>query len=260
MQALEIKQLSKIFKGSAGDVTALDRIGFQVRAGEFVSIVGTSGCGKSTLLNIIAGLADYTSGELLLNGKAVSGPGSDRAVVFQSDATFPWLSVEDNIQYGMKVKKVPKEQRKRTTDELLNLLGLEKFRRAYPRELSGGMRKRIDIGRAYAAEPDILLMDEPFGALDVVTRETMQDELLRIWSEKRRTVIFVTHDLEEAMYLSDRIILLSPRPGRMKEIVELPFGRPRTPELRESREFYELRNKLRKLMNPGGTDRENESN
>lgn len=249
MQALEIKQLSKVFKGSAGDVTALDRIDFEVRAGEFVSIVGTSGCGKSTLLNIIAGLADYTSGELLLNGKAVSGPGSDRAVVFQSDATFPWLSVEDNIQYGMKVKKVPKEQRKRTTDELLNLLGLEKFRRSYPRELSGGMRKRIDIGRAYAAEPEILLMDEPFGALDVVTRETMQDELLRIWSEKKRTVIFVTHDLEEAMYLSDRIILLSPRPGRMKEIVELPFGRPRTPELRESREFYELRNKLRKLMN-----------
>jgi len=249
MQALEIKQLSKVFKGSAGDVTALDRIDFGVHAGEFVSIVGTSGCGKSTLLNIIAGLTDYTSGELLLNGKAVSGPGSDRAVVFQSDATFPWLSVEDNIQYGMKVKKVPKEQRKRTTDELLNLLGLEKFRRSYPRELSGGMRKRIDIGRAYAAEPDILLMDEPFGALDVVTRETMQDELLRIWSEKKRTVIFVTHDLEEAMYLSDRIILLSPRPGRMKEIVELPFSRPRTPELRESREFYELRNKLRKLMN-----------
>lgn len=249
MQALEIKQLSKVFKGSAGDVTALDRIDFDVHAGEFVSIVGTSGCGKSTLLNIIAGLTDYTSGELLLNGKAVSGPGSDRAVVFQSDATFPWLSVEDNIQYGMKVKKVPKEQRKRTTDELLNLLGLEKFRRSYPRELSGGMRKRIDIGRAYAAEPDILLMDEPFGALDVVTRETMQDELLRIWSEKKRTVIFVTHDLEEAMYLSDRIILLSPRPGRMKEIVELPFSRPRTPELRESREFYELRNKLRKLMN-----------
>lgn len=251
MNVLEIKQLSKVFQGNAGEVTALDRIDLDVKTGEFVSIVGTSGCGKSTLLSIIAGLTDYTSGSMLLNGHPVEGPGSDRAVVFQSDATFPWLSVEKNIQYGMKVQKVPRAEQEIKTNELLNLLGLEKFRNSYPRELSGGMRKRIDIGRAYAAEPDILLMDEPFGALDVVTRETMQDELLRIWSERKRTVIFVTHDLEEAMYLSDRIILLSPRPGRLKKVIELPFARPRTPELRESREFYELRNELRKIMNGG---------
>ncbi|WP_010268203.1 ABC transporter ATP-binding protein [Paenibacillus senegalensis] len=248
---LEIKQLSKVFQGNAGEVTALDRIDLDVKAGEFVSIVGTSGCGKSTLLSIIAGLTDYTAGSMLLNGRPVEGPGSDRAVVFQSDATFPWLSVEKNIKYGMKVKKVPRAEQEKKAGELLKLLGLENFRNSYPRELSGGMRKRIDIGRAYAAEPDILLMDEPFGALDVVTRETMQDELLRIWSERKRTVIFVTHDLEEAMYLSDRIILLSPRPGRLKKVIELPFARPRTPALRESREFYELRNELRKLMNGG---------
>lgn len=248
MQMMEIKQLSKVFAGVSGEVVALQNIDFSVKQGEFVSIVGTSGCGKSTLLSIVAGLSKHTSGEILVEGKAISGPGSDRAVVFQSDATFPWLTVSENIEYGMKVKRMSKEARKKKCDELLELLELEKFRDAYPREMSGGMRKRIDIGRAYAVEPQILLMDEPFGALDVVTREAMQDELLRIWSERRKTVIFVTHDLEEAMFLSDRIILLSPRPGRIKQIIDLPFGRPRTQQLRESHEFYELRNQLRKIM------------
>ncbi|QJD88174.1 ABC transporter ATP-binding protein [Cohnella herbarum] len=245
---MEIKQLSKVFAGVSGEVVALQNIDFSVKQGEFVSIVGTSGCGKSTLLSIVAGLSKHTSGEILVEGKAISGPGSDRAVVFQSDATFPWLTVSENIEYGMKVKRMSKEARKKKCDELLELLELEKFRDAYPREMSGGMRKRIDIGRAYAVEPQILLMDEPFGALDVVTREAMQDELLRIWSERRKTVIFVTHDLEEAMFLSDRIILLSPRPGRIKQIIDLPFARPRTQQLRESHEFYELRNQLRKIM------------
>lgn len=248
MQTLEIKSLSKVFAGISGEVTALQNIDFSVKQGEFVSIVGTSGCGKSTLLSIIAGLNTHTSGELLVEGSPVTGPGPDRAVVFQSDATFPWLTVSQNIEYGMKVKKIPATERKVRTDELLKLLELEKFRDAYPRELSGGMRKRIDIGRAYAVEPRILLMDEPFGALDVVTREMMQSELLRIWSERQTTVVFVTHDLEEAMFLSDRIVLLSPRPGRLKEIIDMPFARPRTQELRESREFYELRNRLRKIM------------
>lgn len=248
MQALEIKQLSKVFSGISGEVVALQHIDFAVKQGEFVSIVGTSGCGKSTLLSIIAGLGRHTSGEILVDGRPVSGPGPDRAVVFQSDATFPWLTVRDNIEYGMKVKKIPAQARREKTDELLKLLELEKFRDAYPRELSGGMRKRIDIGRAYAVDPQILLMDEPFGALDVVTRETMQAELLRIWSEKQKTVIFVTHDLEEAMFLSDRIVLLSPRPGRIKQIIDLPFERPRTRELRESKQFYEIRNQLRKIM------------
>ncbi|MFC4598646.1 ABC transporter ATP-binding protein [Cohnella hongkongensis] len=248
MQALEIKQLSKVFSGISGEVVALQNIDFAVKQGEFVSIVGTSGCGKSTLLSMIAGLGQHTSGDILVDGRPVSGPGPDRAVVFQSDATFPWLTVRENIEYGLKVKKVDAQTRRDKTDELLKLLELEKFRDAYPRELSGGMRKRIDIGRAYAVEPQILLMDEPFGALDVVTREAMQSELLRIWSEKKKTVVFVTHDLEEAMFLSDRIVLLSPRPGRIKQIIELPFERPRTQELRESKLFYEIRNQLRKIM------------
>ncbi len=248
MQVMEIKKLSKVFSGISGEVTALDKIDFSVKQGEFVSIVGTSGCGKSTLLSIIAGLDSHTSGDLLVKGKPVSGPSSERAVVFQSDATFPWLTVSQNIEYGMKVKGIPAQERKSKVEDLLKLLELEKFRDAYPRELSGGMRKRIDIGRAYAVEPQILLMDEPFGALDVVTREMMQSELLRIWSDKKTTVVFVTHDLEEAMFLSDRVVMLSPRPGRLKEIIEMPFARPRNEDLRESREFYELRNQLRKNM------------
>lgn len=244
---LEINQLTKVFQGHAGEVVALKDINLQVQEGEFISIVGTSGCGKSTLLNIVAGLSDHTSGDLLLNQKPIEGPGPDRAVVFQADATFPWLTVQENIEYGLKVKNVPKEERNKISGDLLELLELKNFKDSYPKELSGGMRKRIDIGRAYAVSPEILLMDEPFGALDVVTREAMQDELLRIWSTKKTTVIFITHDLEEAMILSDRIVLLSPRPGRIKAVIDVPFARPRTAELRESSEFYELRSELRRL-------------
>lgn len=249
MSTLEIKNLKKEFNGHSGKVIALENINFTIEDGEFVSIVGTSGCGKSTLLSIIAGLAKETSGSVILNDNTISGPGPDRAVVFQSDASFPWLTVRQNIEYGLKIKKIPKTKREEISNELLTLLSLEKFENAYPRELSGGMRKRIDIGRAYAVDPEILLMDEPFGALDVVTREHMQDELLRLWSEKKKTVIFVTHDLEEAMYLSSKIILLSPRPGRVKKVIEVPFERPRESSLRESKEFYEMRNHLRHLIN-----------
>ncbi|SHE49257.1 NitT/TauT family transport system ATP-binding protein [Seinonella peptonophila] len=248
MNKLEIHGLSKVFQSQMGPVTALENIHFDVKEGEFISIVGTSGCGKSTLLNIISGLESHTTGEILLDQIPVQGPGSDRAVVFQSDATFPWLTVYENIEYGLKVKKIDPKQRKQIVEELLSLLELDKFSSAYPKELSGGMRKRIDIGRAYAVQPEILLMDEPFGALDIVTREMMQDELLRIWSERKKTVIFITHDLEEAMYLSDRIILLSPRPGRIKEVIPIDFPRPRSGQLRESQEFYQLRNQLRHIM------------
>lgn len=244
---LEIKNLSKTFNAQLRDVVALESINLNVKEGEFVSIVGTSGCGKSTLLNIIAGLTDYSQGSIVLDGKDINGPGPDRAVVFQSDATFPWLNVRDNIEYGLKVKNVSKEKRREISDDLLHLLELQNFANVYPKELSGGMRKRIDIGRAYAVSPEILLMDEPFGALDVVTRENMQDELLHIWSTKKTTVIFITHDIEEAMILSDRIVLLSPRPGRIKEIINVPFLRPRDSRLRESKEFYDFRIKVREI-------------
>lgn len=249
MKVIETKHLQKEFDGQSGKVIALEDINFGIQEGEFVSIVGTSGCGKSTLLNIIAGLIPETSGSVFLNGKPVRGPGPDRAVVFQSDAAFPWLTVMENLEYGLKIKKVPKKERQKKCHELLELLSLEQFKDSYPKELSGGMRKRIDIGRAYAVDPDILLMDEPFGALDVVTREAMQEELLQIWSENKKTVIFVTHDLEEAMYLSDKIILLSARPGKIKDIITVPFSRPRESALREAKEFYELRNSLRHLIN-----------
>lgn len=244
---LQIRNLSKVFRSQSRDTIALESINLDIQEGEFVSIVGTSGCGKSTLLNIIAGLTDFTEGSVLLNNKEINGPGPDRAVVFQSDATFPWLSVRDNIEYGLKIKNVPKEKRKEVSDDLLHLLELNNFANAYPKELSGGMRKRIDIGRSYAVAPEILLMDEPFGALDVVTRENMQDELLNIWSTKKTTVIFVTHDIEEAMLLSDRIVLLSPRPGRIKDIINVPFTRPRNSKLRNSKEFYDFRIKLREI-------------
>lgn len=248
MSKLEIHNLTKIFQGNSGEVVALEGINFSVKNGEFISIVGTSGCGKSTLLNMISGLTSLTSGSILLDQIPVEKPGSDRAVVFQSDANFPWLTVYENIEYGLKIKKVEPNKRATIVNELITLLGLEKFANAYPKELSGGMRKRIDIGRAYAVQPEILCMDEPFGALDVVTREQMQEELLRIWTEHQKTVIFITHDLEEAMYLSDRIILLSPRPGRIKKIIPIDFPRPRTNKLRESQQFYELRNQLRQIM------------
>ncbi|WP_017755366.1 ABC transporter ATP-binding protein [Calidifontibacillus oryziterrae] len=244
---LQIKNLSKVFHAHSRDIVALESIDLDVKEGEFVSIVGTSGCGKSTLLNIVAGLTDYTEGSVVLNGQTISGPGPDRAVVFQSDATFPWLSVRDNIEYGLKIKKIAKEKRTEISNDLLELLELTNFANVYPKELSGGMRKRIDIGRAYAVAPEILLMDEPFGALDVVTRENMQEELLHIWSTKKTTIIFVTHDIEEAMLLSDRIVLLSPRPGRIKDIIDVPFARPRDSKLRESKEFYDFRIKLREI-------------
>ncbi|WP_283136223.1 ABC transporter ATP-binding protein [Rhizohabitans arisaemae] len=245
---LSISALTKTFAKGSTTVTALENVNVEIGAGEFVAVVGSSGCGKSTLLNILAGLDRQTSGQVLVGGRPVGGPGPDRAMVFQSDAAFPWLTVTENLEYGLKVQGRSAAERKRVVGELLPLLGLEQFAHSYPRELSGGMRKRIDIGRAYAVEPEILLMDEPFGALDVVTREHMQDELLRIWSARRSTVVFITHDIDEAIMLSDRIVMLSPRPGRVREIVDVPFDRPRTPELRESADFYRLRTDLRRMM------------
>ncbi|GII92632.1 ABC transporter ATP-binding protein [Sinosporangium siamense] len=245
---LRVSALTKIFNKGSTTVTALENVDIDIAEGEFVSIVGSSGCGKSTLLNILAGLERQSSGQVLVNGRPIAGPGPDRAMVFQSDASFPWLTVKDNLEYGLKVQGRSQAERERVVGELLPLLGLDQFAHAYPRELSGGMRKRIDIGRAYAVEPEILLMDEPFGALDVVTREHMQDELLRTWSARRSTVVFITHDIDEAIMLSDRIVMLSPRPGRVREVVDVPFARPRTPELRETADFYKLRTDLRRMM------------
>jgi NitT/TauT family transport system ATP-binding protein len=206
---------------------ALDRINLQVQTGEFLCIVGPSGCGKSTLLHLVAGLHHQTSGEILIDGKPVQDPGTDRILIFQEHGLFPWLTVRQNVEFGMKMKGIPKTERQEKTQHYLRLVHLAKFENSYIHQLSGGMRQRVAIARALATEPDVLLMDEPFAALDAQTRDLLHDELERIWADTGRTIIFVTHNVREAVRLGDRVVLLTFRPGRVKSefLIELP--RPR---------------------------------
>jgi NitT/TauT family transport system ATP-binding protein len=209
---------------------ALDHINLQVRAGEFVCIVGPSGCGKSTLLHLIAGLQAQTSGQVLVDGQPVQGPGTDRILIFQEHGLFPWLTVAENVEFGMKMKGVPKAERTEKMRHYLHLVHLGKFEKSYIHQLSGGMRQRVAIARALATEPDVLLMDEPFGALDAQTRDLLHDELERIWSDTGRTIIFVTHNVREAVRLGDRVVLLTFRPGRVKSEFPVELPRPRSLE------------------------------
>ena len=209
---------------------ALDHINLQVRAGEFVCIVGPSGCGKSTLLHLIAGLQTQTSGEVLVDGNPVQGPDTDRILIFQEHGLFPWLTVAENVEFGMKMKGVPKAERTEKMRHYLHLVHLAKFEKSYIHQLSGGMRQRVAIARALATEPDVLLMDEPFGALDAQTRDLLHDELERIWSDSGRTIIFVTHNVREAVRLGDRVVLLTFRPGRVKSEFPVNLPRPRSLE------------------------------
>jgi NitT/TauT family transport system ATP-binding protein len=209
---------------------ALDHINLQVRAGEFVCIVGPSGCGKSTLLHLIAGLQAQTSGQVLVDGHPVQGPGTDRILIFQEHGLFPWLTVAENVEFGMKMKGVPKTERREKMRHYLRLVHLAKFERSYIHQLSGGMRQRVAIARALATEPDVLLMDEPFAALDAQTRDLLHDELERIWSDSGRTIIFVTHNVREAVRLGDRVVLLTFRPGRVKSEFPVELPRPRSLE------------------------------
>ena len=216
------------YKTQSGErLLALDHISLQVKAGEFLCIVGPSGCGKSTLLHLIAGLHRQTSGQVLIDGKPVHGPGTDRILIFQELGLFPWLTVGENVEFGMKMKGLNKAEREERTQYYLRLVHLAQFRKSYTHQLSGGMRQRVALARALASEPDVLLMDEPFAALDAQTRDLLHDELERIWSETGRTIVFVTHNVREAVRLGDRVALLTFRPGRVKRefIVELP--RPR---------------------------------
>jgi NitT/TauT family transport system ATP-binding protein len=206
---------------------ALDRINLEVKSGEFVCIVGPSGCGKSTLLHLIAGLHSQTSGQILVDGKPVQGPGTDRLLIFQEHGLFPWLTVGQNVEFGMKMKGVPKPVRRETTRYYLQLVHLAKFENSYIHQLSGGMRQRVAIARALATEPDVLLMDEPFAALDAQTRDLLHDELERIWDETGRTIIFVTHNVREAIRLGDRVVLMTFRPGRVKSQFQIDLPRPR---------------------------------
>jgi ABC-type nitrate/sulfonate/bicarbonate transport system ATPase subunit len=224
---LEKTYMSQSRDGSYVETHALSDINLTVTPGEFICIIGASGCGKSTLLRIIAGFESLTSGEMLVTGKAIAGPGPDRGMVFQDYALFPWLSVAQNIAYGPRQASVPRAEIAATTDRYLEMVGLTKFRNRYPHELSGGMKQRVAIARVLANDPAVILMDEPFGALDAITRDGLQKSLLQIWSQAKKTILFVTHSVDEAVSLADRVIVFSPHPGRLKLELKIDLPRPR---------------------------------
>jgi NitT/TauT family transport system ATP-binding protein len=242
---IDVKHVNKVFKTDNREVVALRDINLQIPHGQFVCLLGPSGCGKSTLLNAIAGFSLPSSGEITADGQLISGPGPERGMVFQEYALFPWMTVEKNIAFGLEVKGMAAAEIKQRVDQLLSMLSLSDFRNRYPKDLSGGMRQRVAIARVLALDSPIMLMDEPFGALDALTRRNLQDELLRIWSELKKTIIFVTHSIEEAIYLADRIVVMTYRPGTVKRdmIVELP--RLRDPA---SAEFNALKRELGALV------------
>ena len=241
---VRIDQVKKVFNGRNGEMVALNGVSLDIADNEFVCVVGPSGCGKSTLLNIIAGLLEPTSGAVYVDGKKVEGTGVERGVVFQQYALFPWLTVKKNVEFGLKLKNLPKDEIEEIAVKYIRMVDLEKFANAYPKELSGGMKQRVAIARAYAVNPEVLLMDEPFGALDAQTRTQLQSELLKTWEEERKTCFFITHDVEEAIILAQRVVIMSARPGRIKEIVNIDIPHPRTQETRMSPRFMELKNHI----------------
>jgi NitT/TauT family transport system ATP-binding protein len=241
---LSVVGLRKVFAEDARAVVALDGATFELVENEFATLVGTSGCGKSTLLMIAAGLEEETEGQVLVNGQPIVGPGRDRGMVFQTYTLFPWLTVQSNVEFALRAEPMSKTERRRVASEHLALVGLEQFADAYPGQLSGGMRQRVAIARALSYRPEILLMDEPFGALDAQTRQLMQELLTRVWEQHRLTVLFVTHDIDEAVFLSDRVLVMTNRPGRIKLDVPIRLERPRRFELISSVEFLEYKARL----------------
>jgi ABC-type nitrate/sulfonate/bicarbonate transport system ATPase subunit len=262
---ITIRNVSRTFPAADGQcVNALENINIEIEdayssagrdVGEFRVLLGPSGCGKSTLLRLIAGLDRADSGEVLVNEERVKGPGKDRGMVFQKYTSFPWLTVAGNIAYGLKINGVPEEKRKETVAQLIQVIGLSGFENAYPETLSGGMQQRVAIARTLALRPSVILMDEPFGALDAQTRSEMQQLLLKVWDETASTILFVTHDVEEAIYLADRIFIMSAHPGTIVEDVQVPFDRPRDLSLKQRNEFHDLQNyvlgRLRKAPGNG---------
>jgi NitT/TauT family transport system ATP-binding protein len=249
---ITVRNVSRTFiSADGGKVAALQNINFEIAdaysregrdVGEFRVLLGPSGCGKSTLLRLIAGLDHADDGEVLVNDQPVHGPGKDRGMVFQKYTSFPWLTVAGNIAYGMEINGIPEAKRKETVAQLVQEVGLGGFENAYPETLSGGMQQRVAIARTLALRPAVILMDEPFGALDAQTRSEMQQLLLKVWDETASTIVFVTHDVEEAVYLADRIFVMSAHPGTIIEDVQVPFERPRELGLKERNEFHELQN------------------
>ncbi|KAB7742735.1 ATP-binding cassette domain-containing protein [Parvibaculum sedimenti] len=245
---LKVKSLGKTFETQKRETVALKDINFETYRREFLCIVGPSGCGKSTLIRILAGLETQTSGEVLLQGKPVRGPGRDRGMVFQGYTLFPWLTVKRNVMFGLEVNNAGRLEAETQALQWLQLIGLEKFADAYPHQLSGGMKQRVAIARALANQPRILLMDEPFGALDAQTRTRMQAHLLEIWRKIDITIVFITHDLDEAIYLADRILVLKPHPGEVQELIEVPVPRPRQMDQFISEEFLTTKARLEELI------------
>jgi NitT/TauT family transport system ATP-binding protein len=247
---IEFVHTSKVFlstSASRGTIEAVKDISLKIRKNEFVSLIGPSGCGKSTILNLAAGFLTPTEGQILLDGKPIEAPGKERGVIFQQYAIFPFLTVQKNIEFGLTLasNRVPQSERKQFASDLIRLMGLTGFEDAYPKELSGGMKQRVAIARAYAVDPEVFLMDEPFGALDAQTRSTMQIQLLEVLREKRKTVIFITHSVEEAVFLSDRVVVITSRPARIRDIFKIPFEYPRDENLKSTPKFLDLREKLK---------------
>lgn|ERR1019366_5505654 len=251
---LEIKDLTKCYaRGAQPPIKVVDRLSIEVQDQEFLAILGPSGCGKSTFLRMIDGLITPDSGSIVIDGREVTGSvgGEGRGMVFQSFDLFPWRTVSGNVEFGLERLGLSRSERRDAVAHYIQLIGLEGFENAYPHELSGGMQQRVGLARALAIKPSILLMDEPFGALDVQTRDLLQDELLRIWNAERKTVLFVTHSIEEALYLADRIIVITPRPARIDKIIDVPFARPRDEDVKATSEFVELRQEIWHALKSG---------
>ena len=241
---LKIDNVVKEYVGNKGKTVALNGISLDIKENEFICVVGPSGCGKSTLLNIIAGLLEPTSGAVYLDGKKIEGTGVERGVVFQGYALFPWRTVLKNVMFGLEMKRMPKAEAEKIAMKYIKAVGLEGFEHAYPKELSGGMRQRVAIARAYAADPEVLLLDEPFGALDAQTRVQLQSELLNTWEHEKKTCFFITHDVDEAIILAQRVIIMSARPGRIKKIVDIDIPYPRTQATKTDPRFLELKTEI----------------
>lgn len=241
---LKIDNVVKEYVGNKGKTVALNGVSLDIKENEFICVVGPSGCGKSTLLNIIAGLLEPTSGAVYLDGKKIEGTGVERGVVFQGYALFPWRTVLKNVMFGLEMKRMPKAQAEEIAKKYIKAVGLEGFEHAYPKELSGGMRQRVAIARAYAADPEVLLLDEPFGALDAQTRVQLQSELLNTWEHEKKTCFFITHDVDEAIILAQRVIIMSARPGRIKRIVDIDIPYPRTQATKTDPRFLELKTEI----------------
>lgn len=246
---LNIKGVTKRFQREGEeDLIALNGVNLDIKPGSFISLIGPSGCGKSTLLRLIAGLSVADEGELLLDGKRIEGTSYERGLVFQQATLFPWLNIYDNVAFGLKTRHIYKEN-KSVVQDYIRLVGLEGFEKSYPHQLSGGMCQRASLARTLVGKPKILLLDEPLGALDAFTRMNMQDEILRIWKEENMTMIMVTHDVDEAIYLSDKVVVMSPRPAKIEQVIDIDMSRPRA---RSNPDFLQYRSKILKILNYGG--------